>query len=104
MGTFDNGWDALYDPSFDAPVDEMDDGKPLVTFTKRTNDPKLAAIQRILDSRGIPSRREGESAHAPILKVRESDQDAAWELLGEADSKHGTFDDVPDDDPRWEQC
>ena len=51
-----------------------------VQYTKRTDDPKLAAIERLLDARGIPHRRRGESWHAPILQVPEQHLDAALAL------------------------
>lgn len=63
-------------------------------FTKRTNDPKLAWLEQELAKEGIESRRHGESWHAPILQVRESDLDAAWGILT-------PFDDIPDDDPMF---
>jgi hypothetical protein len=40
---------------------------PWVIICKRTEDPKLATIERIFAQAGIPSRRNGESWHAPIL-------------------------------------
>lgn len=54
-----------------------------VMFTKRTDDPKLAWIERRLLARGIPSRRNGESWHAPILEVPVEHETAAWALLAE---------------------
>lgn len=65
-----------------------------VLFTKRTEDPKLAWLERQLDAAGIPHKRDGYSWHAPILKVHEDQLDAAWEILTPVD-------DIPDDDPRW---
>lgn len=65
-----------------------------VRFTKRTNDPKLAWLERRLDEKGIKHRRNGRSFHAPILEVHESQHDAAWEILRPVD-------DIEDDDPRW---
>jgi hypothetical protein len=78
-----------------------------VLFTKRTNDPKLSWIEESLAGMGIPSRRNGDSFHAPILEIREQDEERAWEWLsspfdGEIDpatGKEQTIDDVPDDDP-----
>lgn len=67
-----------------------------VTFTRRTNDPKLAWLERELKRNGIKSRRNGESWHAPILEVKERDLHAAWEILL-------PIDDIADDDPRWEK-
>ncbi len=65
-----------------------------VEFTRRTNDPKLGWLQVELDNVGIPNKREGESFHAPILKVMRKDLDTAEELLD-------SVDDVPDDSPRF---
>jgi hypothetical protein len=64
---------------------------PWVMFTKRTEDPKLAWLERRLDEAGIPHRRHGSSWHAPILQVPEYALDAAWEILD-------PYDDVEDDD------
>lgn len=61
-----------------------------VRFTRRTNDPKLAWLQAQLAQAGIPSRRNGESWHAPILEVPEDKLDAAWAILDPVD-------DIPDD-------
>lgn len=63
-------------------------------FTKRTNDPKLTALEELLNEQGIPSRRHGESWHAPILQVPEGYLGMAWEILI-------PIDDIPDDDPVW---
>lgn len=69
---------------------------------KRTNDPKLAWLEAQLQTMGIPSRRNGESWHAPILEVPAEHLDRAWKFLG---SKLGrmrrTVDDIPDDDPMF---
>lgn len=67
-----------------------------VTFTRRTEDPKLGWLERQLDDAGIAHRRNGESFHAPILEVPEEQLDAAWQILDPVDY-------LPDDDPRWEQ-
>jgi hypothetical protein len=70
------------------------------TFCKRTEDPKLATIERLLRERGIPSRRNGESFHAPILEVPEGHLEAAWALMDEDVYGDGVrFDDIEDDDP-----
>lgn len=63
-------------------------------FTKRTNDPKLSALESMLDDAGIPHRRHGESFHAPILQVPAERLDDAWQILD-------PIDDIPDDDARW---
>jgi len=65
-----------------------------VTFTRRTEDPKLAHLERLLADAGIPSRRAGRSFHAPILEVPEDQLDAAWRILD-------PIDDTPDDDPQF---
>jgi len=71
-----------------------------VLLCKRTDDPKLGWIERELAVRGIPSRRNGASVHAPILEVHESDSAKAWSLLSERiDRRRRTIDDMPDDDP-----
>jgi hypothetical protein len=72
-----------------------------VRFTKRTDDPKLAHIEGMLDELGIEHRRNGESWHAPILEVRERDFERAYDILRMPDPDYGTFDDVPDDDSRF---
>lgn len=69
-----------------------------VTFTRRTDDPKLAWLERQLERRGIPSRRHGHSWHAPILQVPKSRLDDAWEVLTPE------LDETPDDDPRFEEA
>ena len=70
-----------------------------VLFCKRTEDPKLSFIEGELEKRGIKSRRNGESFHAPILEVPEGQLDVAWNLLGEDVFGDGRrFDDIEDDD------
>ena len=66
------------------------------TFTRRTEDPKLAWLERELDKREIPHKRDGRSFHAPILKVPKGNLDAAWEILA-------PLDDVNDDDPQFRE-
>jgi hypothetical protein len=61
-----------------------------VTLTRRTNDPKLAWLQKQLAKRGVESRRNGESFHAPILQVRKFCFEDAWKVLDPVD-------DLPDD-------
>ncbi len=72
--------------------------KPLppayVLFTKRTDDPKLAWLEKQLAAAGIKSRRNGESAHAPILEVKQRDLGKAWDILIPVD-------DIRDDHPRF---
>lgn len=67
-----------------------------VQFTKRTDDPKLAWLERQLAAAGIESRRNGWSFHAPILEVSELHLEKAWEILG-------PFDSIPDDDPIFQE-
>lgn len=63
-------------------------------FTKRTEDPKLAWLERQCSNRGLRVVRHGESAHAPILYVHRDDHDKAWSILAPVDS-------VRDDHPRF---
>jgi hypothetical protein len=65
-------------------------------FTKRTEDPKLRWLECKLSEASIPSRRNGESFHAPILEVPRDKLEAAWDILEPVDNE-------PDDDPRWVQ-
>ena len=66
-----------------------------VTFTRRTNDPKLAWLERQLDLGEIAHRRQGESFHAPILEVHNHQLYAAGKILE-------PIDDIPDDDERYQ--
>lgn len=66
-----------------------------VRFTKRTDDPKLAWLEKHLAEHGIESRRNGESWHAPILEVHDDKLEAAWDLLTPE------LDEIPDDDPMF---
>lgn len=52
-----------------------------IRFTKRTCDPKLAWLERKLAEKGIASRRNGKSFHAPILEVDANKFDEAWSIL-----------------------
>jgi hypothetical protein len=77
-----------------------------VTFCKRTEDPKLRYIEHLLDERGIPYRRNGESWHAPILEVPEAYEEQAWKILNIVVDEDGMgnylrLDDLDDDDPRF---
>lgn len=65
-----------------------------ITFTRRTEDPKLVWLEAQLLKAGIPSRRAGYTYHAPILEVPEEFEDAAEQILAPVD-------DIDDDDPRW---
>ena len=67
---------------------------------KRTDDPKLAWMERWFQSRGIPTRRNGHSFHAPILEVPAEHHDTAWKMLSEKlPRRRMTVDDMPDDHP-----
>ena len=74
-----------------------------VTICKRTDDPKLAWIERQLEARGIPHQRGIPSWHADAtLEVPKEHEQAAWDLLAEpAPARlrrwYKTIDDVPDD-------
>jgi len=69
-----------------------------VLFCKRTEDPKLAWIERELTALGIPSRRNGSSFHAPILEVQEADHEKADAFLqSKLPRRRTTIDDMPDD-------
>jgi hypothetical protein len=65
-----------------------------VTFTRRTEDPKLSWLETQLDRTGIEHRRNGASWHAPILEVFEADLEKAWAILTPVDGIH-------DDDERF---
>lgn len=65
------------------------------TFTRRTNDPKLAWIESQLDAMQIPHRRSGDTFHAPILQVHAADLESAWKILTEE------IDNAEDNDPRF---
>jgi hypothetical protein len=71
-----------------------------VLFCKRTNEPKLSWIERQLDKRNIPHRRNGESFHAPILEVPEKHESEAEGILMVRVGRY-TIDDIRDDHPRW---
>lgn len=70
-----------------------------VLFCKRTEDPKLAWLERALAARGIRSRRRGHSWHAPILEVPATQLDAADAFLAAPFDGRPSLDDIPDDDP-----
>lgn len=52
-----------------------------VTFTRRTEDPKLAWLENQLTHAGVYHRRRGHSFHAPILQVPDEQLDLAWGIL-----------------------
>lgn len=74
-----------------------------VMFTKRTEDPKLAWIERQLDDLGIPHRRNGASFHAPILEVPEGREAEAWTVLDRRLGNRRRIDDVRDDHPMFRE-
>jgi hypothetical protein len=75
-----------------------------VAFCRRTERPKLGYLIRRLNLADIACVLHGESAHAPILWVKKTDEAAAWQLLAEkfpAGDLRQTLDDIPDDDPTF---
>jgi len=74
-----------------------------VMFTKRTEDPKLGWIEQRLDTLGIPHRRNGSSAHAPILEVAGDREAEAWTVLDQRLRNGRRIDDVRDDHPMFLQ-
>lgn len=86
---------------------KIDTSPSWVDFTRRTNDPKLAYIERLLKERGIPFRRFGRSFHAPILQVHSNRLDEAWAVLDMPMTGPGgkptTFDELPDDHPTFRE-
>ena len=71
-----------------------------VTFTRRTEDPKLSHLEGLLDRLQIEHRRNGNSLHAPILQVPEERLEEAWDLLS-MDYDGIPYDDIEDDDPMF---
>lgn len=67
-----------------------------IMFTHRTNDPKLGWIEHKLGQAGITHRRNGVSAHAPILEVDMTRIDDAWMILTPVDE-------LPDDNEIFTQ-
>ena len=70
--------------------------RPWITLCRRTEDPKLLYIEKLLATHGIDSRRNGYSFHGPILEVRRQDLEAAWEMLM-------VIDEYPDHDEMFER-
>ena len=68
-----------------------------VTFTKRTNNPKLSWLESKLDDAMIPHKRMGRSFHAPICKVPKCSYDKAMDILIQVD-------DISDDHPMFEEA
>ena len=74
--------------------EDDDEAADWTIFCKRTEDPKLAYIESMLDAHCIPHRRHGDSFHAPILQVPAPCLDDAMTLLK-------PIDEVRDDHPRF---
>jgi len=71
-------------------------------FTKRTEDPKLAFLERRLDEMGIAHRRNGSSSHAPILEVDATKLEEAEAMLQEpVEGRNSSLDNIEDDDPMF---
>lgn len=75
-----------------------------VSFTRRTNEPKLNWLEAQLSALQIPNRRHGDSFHAPVLQVPRSYLNDAWSVLVQpvgqlfvGKNPDITFDDLPDD-------
>ncbi len=78
----------------------MKNEQPWVMATKRTDDPKLAYIERRLDAMGVEHRRNGHSFHAPIMEVREGCEGFVDGILSEPWGDT-ILDEVADDDPSF---
>ncbi len=75
------------------------------TLCRRTDDPKLAYIETKLTELGISHRRNGASAHAPILEVPADEHERAYAFLlmpFDGANENETVDDVADDEPTFE--
>lgn len=72
-----------------------------VTFTRRTDDPKLAFIEHLLTEAKIPHRRHGRSFHAPILLVPSDRHAEAWKILTATELDGQNLDTVSDDHPAF---
>ena len=57
----------------------------MVTFTRRTNYPKLGWLITKLEEAGIACALDGQSFHAPILKVYPDDLKKAWAVIDPVD-------------------
>ena len=76
-----------------------------VTFTRRTNYPKLGWLMDQLNDHGIECKLKGKSFHAPILVVKEQDLDSAWDILYQVDDMEDDdemFSEYPSEDD-WEE-
>jgi len=70
-------------------------------FCKRTDDPKLAWIERELDKLGIPHKREGRSFHADHILYVDADRIVEADAILKRRVGRYTIDDIRDDHPRW---
>lgn len=68
------------------------------TLLRRTNDPKLSWLEGLFAENGIPTRRNGESFHAPIMEVPQEHEETAWALLTPE------LDEMPDDSPKFKEA
>jgi hypothetical protein len=74
-----------------------------VMFTRRTDDPKLKWLEGELDKLNIPHRRKGSTGHAPILEVPDALLGKAWSVLERPYGQNDVVDNVPDDDPMFQE-
>lgn len=80
----------------DCPPDDDEFSENWTQLCKRTEDPKLAWLERQLTAAGLRhGRSKFPSFHAPRLLVHPEDEDKALEILLPVD-------DIPDDDPRFQ--
>lgn len=106
--TAENAFEDCSEEEIEAVGVAANDTSAWVTFCKRTEDPKLGYIERLLDERSIPHRRHGESWHATILQVPEEFETQAWDLLSlvvDHDEAGNVIrlDDIEDDDPMFDE-
>jgi len=71
-----------------------------VTFTRRTNRPKLGYLIHRLKAAGIPCRFGVPSWHAPTLEVPDERLAEAGKILDERIGRY-CLDDIRDDHPRF---
>jgi hypothetical protein len=65
-----------------------------ISFTRRTNNPKLQWLRDKCEESGLRVVQNGSSWHAPCTYVHRDDYDAAWAILSPVDS-------ICDDAPRF---
>ncbi len=84
-----------------------EDRNEWVLLCKRTDDPKLAWIEKQLRARGIETVRKGRSFHADhCLYVPRGKEKEAWDFLAQpAPARlrrwYKTIDEIPDDHPMF---